>query len=104
MMYSFALLTAYAYIEYNEEYGVGQTGSWIYTYISAYWPPRYHNFHHVTDFDYALGYWGPPPVISTSPGEGGNATKGHTMIVIHVYQGGTPIEGVRSEAYLPPLE
>lgn len=96
------LPTAYASIDWDDDEDTGMTGSWTWAYISALWPPRYYNFHHDWEFDYAPGYWGPPPAVSTYPGEGGSASSGYTEITIFVYQDGSYIEPVHSEACLPP--
>jgi hypothetical protein len=96
------LPTAHAEIDEDEDYDVGDTGSWTYAYISALWPPRYYGFSHDWLYDYAPGYWGPPPEVHTYPGEGNSAKHGYTTIEITVYQGANPIEHVHSEAYLPP--
>jgi hypothetical protein len=93
---------SYAYISDDEDYDVGQTESWTYAYISAYFPPRYYNFHHYSTFDYAEGYWGPAPYKNDYPNEGQNATTGGTIIMIFVYQDGNYIENVTSAAYVPP--
>jgi hypothetical protein len=96
------LSVSYAYISDDEDFDVGQTESWTWAYISAYFPPRYYNFHHDYDFDFAPGYWGPPPYVQTSPGEGMNDTYGYTKVELSVYQGANLVERVRSEADVPP--
>jgi len=95
---------AYAYIDYREDYDVGETGSWTWAYISAHWPPRYYNFHHAWLHDFAPGYWGPPPIVDTFPGEGGSSRSGFTEIELHVWQDGNFIEKVTSIATLPPID
>lgn len=93
---------AYAPVEEDEDYDVGETGSWTWAYISALWPPRYYNFHHDWLHDFAPGYWGPPPIIDTSPSEGNSSLVGWTRIEIEVWKDAKRIEIVFSRASLPP--
>ena len=94
---------AYAGWDYDEDEDEGPiSGSTTYAYVGAAFPPRYHDFYHYEEYDYAPNYWGLPPTIYEVPGNGGDASSGYTKILIYVYQGAEPIEEVHSEAYLPP--